>query len=121
MNNALTNDEYDALGQIRASTKVGRPSACVARNVKRLAGLKFVSYAKDGNLQLTDKGEQTLFIRACIDGMRAILLDPLAPLANDVKMFLGKKGHVTALPDNGGFVLSVRGQESLADIDSTAP
>lgn len=120
MNDALTNDEYDALGQIRATTRVGRPSACVARNAKRLAGLKFISYSKDGSMLMTEKGEQTLFIRACIDGLRALILDPLAPLAADVRMFLGKKGHVTAVPDTGGLMLTVRGQESLADIDSSA-
>jgi hypothetical protein len=119
MDNSLTNDEYDALGQIRAGSGGARPSACVARNVKRLAGLKFVSYRKDGSLQLTEKAEQTLFLRSCIDGMRAIAIDPMAPLAADVRMFLGKKGHVVPR-EEVGFMLSQRGRESLEDIDNTA-
>ena len=119
MDNALTNDEYDALGQIRAGSGGARPSACVARNAKRLAGLKFISYRKDGTLQLTEKAEQTLFLRSCIDGMRALITDPLVPLAADVRMFLGKKGHVVPREEGGGFMLTQRGRESLDDIDAT--
>lgn len=117
---ALGKDEYDALAQIAEGTRGGRPSACVARNVKRLAGLKFVAYGKDGSLALTEKGEQTLFIRACIDGMRAIGSDPLAALAPDVKLFLGKKGHIAPRAEAEGFELTPRGRESLADIELTA-
>ena len=117
---ALGKDEYDALAQIAAGSHGGRPSACVARNVKRLAGLKFVAYGRDGSLSLTEKGEQTLFIRACIDGMRAIDADPLAVLAPDVKLFLGKKGHMAPRSDAEGVELTARGRESLADIDKTA-
>lgn len=120
MDDALTNDECDALRQIAAGLRGTRPSACVARNTKRLAGLKYISYAKDGSLALTEKGTQNLFIRSCIDGLRAIASDPLAPLASDVKTFLGKKGHVVARGEAGGFELTPRGRESLADIDSTA-
>ncbi|MBC7513701.1 MAG: hypothetical protein H7234_04610 [Herminiimonas sp.] len=117
---ALGKDEYDALAQIAEGMRGGRPSACVARNSKRLAGLKFVAYGKDGSLALTEKGEQTLFIRACIDGMRAVATDPLAVLTPDVKLFLGKKGHITPRTEAEGFELTLRGQESLADIDMTA-
>ena len=121
MNDALTNDEYAALREIGGGTRSGgRPSACVARNVKRLAGLKFVSYTKDGSLLLTEKGGQTLFIRSCIDALRALSLDPMTPLASDVKTFLGKKGHVVARAGDGGFDLTQRGTESLADIDKSA-
>lgn len=120
MNDALSNDEYDALGQIAAGISSARPSACVARNVKRLAGLKFVAYGKDGSLQVTEKGAQTLFIRRCINGLRAVLQDPLAKLDSDVHTFLGKKGHLTPCALSGGYVLTPRGKESLADIDLTA-
>jgi hypothetical protein len=116
MQDALSNDEIDALGQIAAGSQGARPSACVARNAKRLAGLKFVSYRKDGVLILTDKGTQTLFIRQCIDGLRALIADPMAPLSAEVRTFLGKKGHVAPRPE-GGFVLTQRGQESLDDIE----
>ncbi len=116
----LTKDEYDALGQIRNGPGQGRPSACVARNAKRLTGLKYVAYRKDGNLALTEKGEQTLFIKMCIDGLRAVSTDPLAALDADVATFLGKKGHIAANAATGGFDITQRGRESLADIDSTS-
>lgn len=116
----LTTDEYDALLQIAAGSSGERPSACVARNAKRLTGLKFTSYAKNGTLQLTDKGTQTLFIQSCIKGLRAIALDPLATLNSDVQNFLGKKGHLSPKPDAAGFELTQRGRESLDDIDKTS-
>ncbi|MES2535671.1 MAG: hypothetical protein V4632_07335 [Pseudomonadota bacterium] len=115
----LTIDEYDALGQVGKGSKHARPSACVARNTKRLTGLKYISHQKDGSLVLTEKGKQTLFIRACINGLRAIAADPLAPLPPDIATFLGKKGHVTANAETGGFDITQRGRESLADIDAT--
>jgi len=117
MRDALSNDEYDALAQIANPPSAGRPSACVARNVKRLAGLKFVAYAKNGTLQISEKGAQALFLRSCIDGLRAVLLDPHAPLSTEVSTFLGKKGHVVACQETGGLALTTRARESLADID----
>lgn len=118
MNDSLTIDEYDALMQISKATRNERPSACVARNTKRLSGLKFIAYGKDGSLALTDKGKQTLFVKNCIDGLRAIASDPLAKLDADVATFLGKKGHITSRA-GGGFDISQKGRESLLDIDST--
>jgi hypothetical protein len=120
MDDALTADEYDALGQISKGQKQGRPSACVARNAKRLSGLKYTAYAKDGSLSLTEKGQQTLFIRNCIDGLRAVSTDPLAPLTANVVTFLGKKGHIVADAATGGYAITKKGCESLTDIDSTA-
>ena len=116
----LTADEYDALGQIGHGPRHGRPSACIARNVKRLTGLKYVSYRKDGSPALTEKGKQTLLIKACIDGLRAISTDPMAPLDAEVAAFLDKKGHIKANAATGGFDITPRGGESLADIDSTS-
>ncbi len=117
MNDSLTTDEYDALTQISKGQKNQRPSACVARNTKRLSGLKFIAYAKDGNLALTDKGRQILFVKNCIDGLRAIASDPMARLDADVMTFLGKKGHIAKRAE-GGFEISQKGRESLLDIDA---
>ncbi|KAF3999252.1 hypothetical protein [Glaciimonas immobilis] len=122
MSNGLTvlsKDEYDALAQI-ARPRRGQETACVARNAKRLSGLKYVAYGKNGQLALTEKGEQTLFVKSCIEGLRAISTDPLAPLEADVEAFLGRKGHIVLATAGAGFEITVRGRESLADIDSNA-
>ncbi len=120
MNDALSNDETDALGQIAAGGHCARPSACIARNVKRLAGLKYVAYRKDGVLQVTEKGAQTLFIQRCIDGLRAVAQNPSTKLDSDVQTFLGKKGHLAPCITGDGYELTQRGRESLADIDLSA-
>src|SRR4051794_16993197 len=109
MNDALTTDEYDALTQISKGQQQGRPSACVARNTKRLAGLKFIAYERNGNLSLTDKGKQTLFVKNCIDGLRAVSANPLAPLSPEVLTFLNKKGHISPNATSGGFDITQRG------------
>ena len=118
MDDRLSNDEFDALGQISRAKKHERVSACVARNVKRLTGLKYVAHGKDGQLALTEKGQQSLFFKRCIDGLRAIAADPLAPLDAGVVTFLSKKGHITQRASSDGFELTQRGRESLTDIDS---
>lgn len=118
MNDTLSKDEYDALAQIVSAVRSARPSACIARNVKRLTGLKFVAYGKDGSLQITDKGKQTLYIRRCIDGLRAVLQDPLVRLDDDVQALLCRKGHLAACIDTGGYAVTQRGRESLIDIDA---
>lgn len=115
----LSTDEYDALLQIGAGQKSERPSACVARNTKRLCGLKFAAYGKSGHLGLTEKGQQTIFLKNCIDGLRAIANDPLAKLGADIISFLCKKGHIAPRAAESGFDITQRGSESLADIDST--
>lgn len=120
MEDRLTADEFEALEQIEVAPRRARPSACVARNAKRLAGLKYIAYAKDGQLGLTDKGQQTLFIKRCIDGLRAVAVDPLAVLATDVATFLGKKGHIARREEADGYQITQRGRESLADIDAAA-
>ena len=119
MNDQLTADEFDAMAQIKQGLKYGRPSACVARNSKRLNGLKYIHHAKDGRLALTDKGTQTLFVKSCIDGLRAVADDPLVTLTTDVATFLGKKGHIAPCASGAGFELTQRGRESLIDIDAT--
>ncbi len=115
-NEKLTTDEYDALEQIGRGTKGERVSACVARNAKRLSGLKLVQYARDGRLSLTDKAQQTLFVRRCILGLRAVSLDPATVLDADVATFLGKKAHIVT--SAAGHEITQRGRESLADIEA---
>ncbi|QRX82059.1 hypothetical protein [Glaciimonas sp. PAMC28666] len=117
---SLTKDEYDALAQIAHPRHRGPETACIARNAKRLSGLKYVAYGKNGQLALTEKGEQTLFVKSCIEGLRAISTDPLAPLETDVEVFLGRKGHIVQSESGNGFEITLRGRESLADIDSNA-
>ena len=122
VDDSLTKDEYDALFQITKLKRGERPNACVARNTKRLIGLKYATHEKSGQLILTEKGQTTLFIKRCIDGLRAVANDPLTKLDTGVATFLSKKGHIVPRPSGDGFDITQRGQESLADIDSkTAP
>jgi hypothetical protein len=121
MEDSLTIDEYDALEQIGRGTKRDRVSACVARNAKRLAGLKYVAYGKDGALSLTEKGTLTLFVKRCIDGLRAVAQGPGTQLNADIATFLTKKGHIVpSTVSPGGFDITEKGRESLADIESRA-
>jgi hypothetical protein len=121
MNNRLTKDEFNALAEVSKMPKFARASACVARNTKRLTGLKYLAYGKDGSLGLTEKGQQTLFVQRCIDGLRGVASHPLAKLENDVVTFLAKKGYIVPEEAAGGFAITQRGQECLADIDATTP
>jgi hypothetical protein len=116
-NEKLTQDEYNALDEVKRGIKGERVSACVGRNTKRLAGLKLFTIAKNGRISLTDKGEQTLFLRRCVLGLRAIEADPASAIDADVAMFLGKKSHIVPRAE-GGFDISDKGRESLADIAS---
>lgn len=117
MNDKFTQDEYDAMEEVARGQKSERVSARVGRNTKRLSGLKVFSVARNGRVTLTDHGKQVLFLHHCILAMRALVSDPLAPIGQDVAQFLGKKSHI--LPrEEGGFVLSDKGRESLADIES---
>ena len=116
-NEKLTTDEYDALGHIERGASHDKVNACVGRNAKRLSGLKMIQYSKDGRLALSDKGQQALFLRRCISGLRAVAVDPAAPLDADVAVFLGKKSHI-APREAGGFDVTDKGRESLADIDA---
>ena len=118
MEDSLTKDQLDALAQISQSGKHERASACVARNTKTLTGLKYITHGKDGRLALTDKGQQTLFVRRCIDGLRAVANDTSIALDADVATFLAKKGHITPKASSEGFDITLRGSESLKDIDS---
>lgn len=123
MNDSLTKDEYEALAQIKKARKGERPSACIARNAKALIGLKYVTRGKDGAFMLTDKGQQTLFVKRCIDGLRTVATAAVAAAAPakldaDVVAFLSRKGLIAPHTAGEGFELTVRGRESLADIES---
>ncbi|MGJ7915396.1 hypothetical protein ACI48D_07955 [Massilia sp. LXY-6] len=119
-NEKLTGDEYDALELIRRSARTDRVNACVGRNAKRLSGLKLVQYAKNGSLSLTEKGQEVLFLRRCVEALRALERDPASALDEDVAQFLSRKSHIAAL-EGGGYALTERGRESLADISLQEP
>lgn len=115
----LTIDEYDALEFIRRGARTDRYNACVGRNAKKLAGLKLISYGRNGALALTDKGQEKLFLRRCIETLRALSADPLAKVDEDVVHFLSRKSHISPR-EEGGFLLTDKGRESLADISEQA-
>ena len=119
-NEKLTGDEYDALEWIRRGARNDRVNACVGRNAKRLSGLKLVQYARNGSLSLTDKGQEVLFLRRCVIALRALDADPATQLDDDVAQFLSRKSHIAARAE-GGFDLTARGRESLADISAQEP
>ena len=119
-NEKLTTDEYNALEFIRRGARTDRVNACVGRNAKRLAGLKMIAYARDGKLDLTEKGQQVLFLRACIEALTSLALDPGATVAGDVSQFLIRKSHI-APREEGGYDVTPRGLESLADIQAQEP
>jgi len=111
----LTTDEYNALEFIRGGARSDRFNACVGRNAKKLAGLKLVDYGRNGSLALTAKGQEVIFLRRCVAGLEALAADPQAQVDADVVQFLGRKSHIAAQAE-GGFVLTDKGRESLADI-----
>ena len=119
-NEKLTGDEYDALEFIRRGARTDRVNACVGRNAKRLSGLKLVQYGKNGSLSLSPKGQEVLFLKRCIEALRALQQNPASALDEDVVQFLSRKSHIAAL-EGGGYELTERGRESLADISSQEP
>lgn len=116
-NEKLTTDEYDALEHIEKGARHDRVNACVGRNAKRLSGLKMIDYARDGRVALTEKGRQVLFLRRCVNALRALSADPLAPVPAEVAQFLSRKSHIIAL-EGGGHGVTEKGRESLADIEA---
>jgi len=119
-NEKLTTDEYNALEFIRRGARTDRVNACVGRNAKRLAGLKMIAYARDGKVEMTEKGQQVLFLRSCVEALTALAQDPAATVAGDVAQFLVRKSHI-APREEGGFDVTPRGLESLADIQAQEP
>jgi hypothetical protein len=116
-NEKLTGDEYDALEWIRRGT---RTNPCIGRNAKRLSGLKMAQYERNGTLVLTAKGQEVLFLRRCVQALRALDADPFAAIDDDVVQFLSRKSHI-ASREEGGYTLTARGRESLADIAAQEP
>lgn len=119
-NEKLTTDEYNALEFIRRGARTDRVNACVGRNAKRLSGLKMISYARDGRVDLTEKGQQVLFLRACVEALTALEADAAASIPGDVAQFLIRKSHI-AQREDGSFEVTPRGLESLADIRAQEP
>jgi hypothetical protein len=119
-NEKLTTDEYNALEFIQRGARNDRVNACVGRNAKRLAGLKMIAYARDGRIEMTEKGQQVLFLRACVEALTSLAQDPSAPVAGDVAQFLVRKSHIAPRAE-GGFEVTARGLESLADIQAQEP
>lgn len=112
----LTGDEFDALELLRRGPKSVRANACVGRNAKRLSGLKLVRVDRGNMAALTDKGMEVLFLRRCVEALRTVAAQPGSPVDADVAAFLMRKSHIAELP-GGGFEVTQRGRESLADID----
>ena len=120
MSDDLTKDEFDALGQISRKEHRGRPSACVARNTKRLVGIKILEYSREGHLTLTEKGQGTLLIYRCIDALRRLSLDANTEIEKDIATFLIRKGHIVEKDGTAKYEITPRGTDSLADIDAHA-
>jgi hypothetical protein len=116
MNQHLSRDEFDALAEIGSAQKGAKPSVCVARNGKRLVGIKLLALRKDGTYVLTEKGVEALFVKNCIAGLRALTVNAGAKLDADVATFLGRKGYIVAAAQPGQFEVTARGHECLADI-----
>lgn len=114
-NEKLTTDEYDALELVRRGAKNDTSTACVGRNAKRLSGLKMIEYSRDGRIALTKKGQEVLFLRRCVIALRALAENPGAEVDHEVLQFLQLKSHVAG-QEGGGYALTEKGQESLADI-----
>ena len=107
----LTGDEYDALEFIRRGAKTDRVNACVGRNAKRLSGLKLIQYGKNGSLALTPQGTELLFLRRCVQALRALEADPAASVDDDVVQFLSRKSHIAARAEAAGFICVSAGLE----------
>ena len=116
MNHRLSKDEFDALGEVNNAPKASKPSACVARNAKRLLGIKFLAYRKDGSFQLTEKGTEALFVKDCIAALRALANDADTQVDTKVATFLARKGHIVASAAPGSFEITPKGRECLEDI-----
>lgn len=114
-NEKLSTDEFNALLEIARGIQ-GRPSACVGRNSKRLSGIKLIKFERSGRIILTDLGKERLFLRRCVLALKALVEQPGAAIDADVAMFLGKKSHIAEV--DGGFAITEKGRESLADIEA---
>lgn len=116
MNHHLSKDEFDALCEVSKAPKASKPSACVARNAKRLLGIKFLLHRKDGSFQLTEKGTEALFVKDCIAALRAITANADTRIDPKVAVFLARKGHIVSSATAGSFDITPKGRECLEDI-----
>lgn len=116
MTHRLTRDEFAALDEVARAPRSAKPSACIARNAKRLVGIKFLSHRKDGSYALTEKGAEAILVMNCIAGLHALAADPDTKLEVAVAGFLGRKGHIIASTTPGKFEITPKGRECLADI-----
>jgi hypothetical protein len=117
MDTHLSRDEFAALEEVsltNRSAKPQKPSACVARNSKRLVGIKFLSHRKDGTFQLTEKGAEALFVKKCIAGLNALAADGGVKVPAEVGQFLIRKSYITE--SAGTYTVTAKGHECLADI-----
>lgn len=120
MSHKLSKDEVDALVAVSKLAKGTKPSACITRNAKHLSGIKLIAHRRDGGYELTENGRQVLFSQQCIDGLRALALDPACHLSEPVVTFLAKKGYMVTPDGSAVREISARGREVLADIDGNA-
>lgn len=117
MASRLNADEFDALEQISRGIKRKPVSAFIAQHTKHLYGLKYIASRRDGIPFITDAGKEALFFKHCTDGLRLLASNPNAKLGMDVITLLEKKGHIKAAPE-GGFTLTPKAIETLADLDT---
>ncbi len=120
MDQPLSRDAFEALEQVSQSKPGEKPSACVARNAKHLVGIKLLVAKRNGSHELTEKGAEVLFIKRCIDGLRAVAADANTRLEGKAAAFLARKGYVIAGAALGNFIVTDKGRECLADIDASA-
>ncbi len=117
MNETLSADELEALVEIGPGPSSKKVTPKVAKHAKHLLALKLITFVRDGRVTITDAGRQTLFQKQCIDGLRKIAINPEALLHQEVLTFLARKGHITTR-EEGGYSITAKGQETLADIDA---
>lgn len=120
MDHRLSRDEFEALEQVSKLAKGAKPSACIARNAKKLSGIKLLVYRHDGSYKLTDAGVEALFVKNCIAGLRSLVEDPAARLDAAIAAFLIRKNYVLARNASGEHEVTARGRECLADIAASA-
>lgn len=120
MDNSLSRDEFEALEQVSRAKPSDKPNACIARNAKRLIGIKMLQHRKNGSYELTEKGAEAVFIKHCIAGLRAVDADAGTKLDSGTSTFLARKGYVIASSAPDRFEITDKGRECLADIDLSA-
>lgn len=115
----LTKDEMAALLEVSRGLKTTRLSHTIFKNVKALTGQKLAAYErKTGILQITALGKQTIFMVQCIEGLRQLKVNPTLKINGEALAFLLRKSHVETREGEAGYFITIKGEESLVDIDS---